>query len=67
MADYEKLKRDILEDGIIDKEETQKIRELIFADGVIDEEEKQFLIDLKQNAKSVCPEFEALFKECINP
>lgn len=62
---FEALTSNILADGVVDKKEAKKLRAIIFADGKIDKREKAFLKELKANAKSVCPEFEALYKECI--
>lgn len=59
------LTSNILADGVVDKKETKKIRAILFADGKIDREEKAFLKALKAKAKSVCPEFDALYKECV--
>ncbi len=62
---FEALKRNILDDGIVDVKETERLRDIIFADKVVDENEKTFLKELKMEAKNVCPEFEALLSECL--
>jgi len=59
------LQKNILADGVIDKDEAVKLREILFADGVIDEGEKTFLKTLKAGAKQTCAEFDALFHECV--
>ena len=46
MSNLEKLKIEILEDGIIDKEEVIKLEKLLYEDGVIDREEADFLFEL---------------------
>jgi len=46
MADLNNLKKQILEDGVIDLPEVELIRTVIYADGVIDREEADFLFDL---------------------
>lgn len=62
---FEALSSNILADGVVDKKETKKLRVIIFADGKVDKQEKAFLKALKNKAKSVCPEFDALYKECV--
>jgi uncharacterized tellurite resistance protein B-like protein len=62
---FEALKRNILEDRVVDPAEAKKLREIIFADGVVDDNEKRFLQDLKKNAKETCSEFDALYTECM--
>lgn len=59
------LASNILEDGVIDAGEAAKLREILYADGVIDADEKAFLSDIKSKAKSISPEFEALYNECM--
>jgi hypothetical protein len=60
---YQAIKHHILPDGRIGVEETAWLRRMLFADGKIKDEERKFLHELKGEAKSVSPEFEALFKE----
>lgn len=62
---FEALASNILEDGVVDAGEAARIREILFADGVIDEDEKEFLSLLKSKAKSLSPEFEVLYNECM--
>ncbi len=59
------LKSNFLADGTVDSDEARRLREIIFADGKVDGDEKAFLTELKTEAKSVSPEFEALFLECM--
>ena len=62
---FEALTSNILADGVVDKKEAKQIRAILFADGKIDKNEKAFLRSLKAKAKSVCPEFDALYNECV--
>lgn len=62
---FSALESNILEDGVIDADEAVKLRAILFADGVIDDNEKAFLNSLKSKAKGTCPEFDALFGECM--
>ncbi len=62
---YQAIKDHILADGKITAEETAWLRQMLYADGKIDDHEKKLLHELKGEAKSVSPEFEALCKECL--
>lgn len=46
MNKYKELKKNILEDGVIDAMEVESLRAKLYADGVIDREEADFLFDL---------------------
>jgi hypothetical protein len=59
------LESNILEDGVIDGDEAVRLRSILFADGVIDAKEKAFLNTLKSKAKRLCPEFDALYTDCM--
>jgi uncharacterized tellurite resistance protein B-like protein len=59
------LKSNVLADGEVDADEAKRLREIVFADGIIDANEKAFLTELKNDATSLSPEFEALFAECM--
>lgn len=65
MADWSKLKEEILADGKIDASETERLRAQIYADGKVDREEVMALADLRRRAKSVSPEFTNLFFEAL--
>lgn len=54
----------ILKDGNISDEEALWLRKLILADHVIQRNEVAFLQELKDEARSVGPEFLKLFNEC---
>ena len=62
---YRSIKRYVLADGGIDANEAAWLRRMIFADGKVDEREKKLLRELNGEADRVCPEFEALFAECL--
>lgn len=61
MANFDKLKADILEDGVIDEDEVKTLQAVIYEDGVVDREEIDLLVDLRNNAKEVCQGFVDLF------
>lgn len=46
MKTLDELKREILEDGIIDADEVIQLKSVLYADGVIDSDEANFLFDL---------------------
>lgn len=62
---FDALASNILADGVIDKGEAKKLRAILFADGVIDAREKAFMKTLRTKAKKTCPEFDALYRECV--
>ena len=62
---YQAIKDHILADGHVDTEEAAWLRQMLFADGKFDDGERKFLHELKGEAKTVSPEFEALFVECM--
>ena len=62
---FDALRSVILADGYISPEETESIRQYIFADGKVDAAEKHWLRELKLLADRVCPEFLALYNQCL--
>lgn len=46
MKSLEELKKDVLEDGVIDAAEVKEIKAVIYADGTIDRAEADFLFEL---------------------
>lgn len=62
---FEAVRKNVLQDGTIDTEEAAWLRKALFADGKIDDRERQLLRDLKDGAKQLSPEFEALCRECL--
>lgn len=62
---YRAIKDHILCDGIVDREEAAWLRRMIFADGRVDERERKLLRELRGEAARACPEFEALYVECL--
>lgn len=66
MADWKKLLRDVLlADGAIDTSEAELLKAEILADGVVDQEEVDFLVDLRNSAKSTSKEFNEVFFESL--
>lgn len=66
MADWRKMARAILlADGTIDEREVVVLRKEFFADGTIDEMELEFLLDLRNAAKSVRASFNLLVLEAL--
>ena len=59
------LKEVILEDGRIGQDEQFYVLKMLYSDGHIRESEKQFLLQLREEAQEVTPEFEALCKEAL--
>jgi hypothetical protein len=62
---FETVEFHVLLDGCIDAKEARWLREVLYADGKIDEHEMRFLWNLKRRAKSICPEFQQLYDECM--
>jgi hypothetical protein len=61
----EAIRTAILADGSISAGEVSWLRDYILADGKVDNDEKKLLKELKLLADRVCPEFQALFTECM--
>ncbi len=61
---FDTLKRVGLADGVISDAEARWLRKTLFADRQATPAEVAFLTDLRRAAKSVSPEFEALYKDC---
>ena len=59
------LKQVILADGRIDPGESFYLLKMLYSDGHIRDSEKQFLLELRQDADEVPPEFEALCDEAL--
>ena len=62
---FEALRSVVLEGGVISAEKTEWIRQFIFADGRVDAAEKHWLKELNHLADRVCPEFVALYNQCM--
>jgi hypothetical protein len=60
----EAVKANVLTDGKIDAAEAAWLKKAIFADDQVDADEKRLLAELKAGAKSTCPEFVDLCKQC---
>ena len=67
MADFEKLKRELLEDSVIDAAEVAKLKELLYEDGIIDKKEADFLFELNDavSGKDNAPEWKEFFIQAI--
>lgn len=65
MADLQKLKAEILADGIIDDHDVEIIRRELCTGRQIDKEGVEFLDSLRKEARSVCPAFEELFFKVV--
>lgn len=67
MSKYDEMKKNLLEDGIIDANEVVKLREALYEDGVIDKEEADFLFELNDATSGAAndPAWNALFVEAI--
>lgn len=67
MKSLEQLKKELLEDGVIDAAEVKEIESILFADGKIDSDEAEFLFDLNNavSGKSNDPSWQSLFIKAI--
>ena len=66
VADWKKLLKDVLlADGIVDSDETECLKAEILADGIVDAEEVDFLVELRNGAKELCPEFISFFFDSL--
>ncbi|KAA6300707.1 MAG: hypothetical protein EZS26_003141 [Candidatus Ordinivivax streblomastigis] len=67
MSKLSELKKSILADGVIDRDEVAQLREVLFADGVIDKEEAEFLFELNDavSGKKNDAGWSTLFVEAI--
>jgi hypothetical protein len=68
MKSLKVLKKEILEDGIIDANEVKEIEAIIYQDGKIDQEEADFLFELNDavSGKSNDKSWETLFIKAIS-
>jgi len=62
---YRALKDHVLADGRISRDETAWLRQLLLGNGALHDESRKFLHELHGEARERCPEFEALYKECM--
>ena len=67
MANLDQLKKELLADGIIDREEVKTIKSVIYEDGKIDKDEADFLFELNDavSGKDNAPEWKNLFVDAI--
>lgn len=61
----EVVKKAVLADGDVSKVEAAWLQKFILADGAVDELEKNLLRQLKAEAKSTSPEFDAIYKQHV--
>jgi hypothetical protein len=61
----EAIRTTVLADGSISPGEVEWLRGYVLADGKIDADEKKLLKELKLLADKTCPEFEALYNQCM--
>jgi hypothetical protein len=59
------LKEVILEDGVIAPDEQFYLLKMLYSDGVVRESEKRFLLELRDEAREVPPEFEQLCETAL--
>lgn len=59
------LRKVILRDGEIHDSEARWLRKLLFADRQIVPAEQEFIVQLKKDARTYGPEFEKLYRECM--
>lgn len=57
---YQSIKRHVLNDGVINAEETAWLRKVILHDGKANERERKLIRELRGEASEVCPEFAEL-------
>jgi len=66
MADWRKTAKAILlADGGIDEREVAVLRKELFADGIIEEQELEFLLDLRNSARSLNQSFNFLMIDAL--
>ena len=67
MKTLEELKKELLEDGIIDAAEVKELEDVLYEDGVIDKDEADFLFELNNavSGKANAPEWKDFFVKTI--
>jgi len=65
VVNFQKLRMRVLEDRNIDEDDVDLICRELYSEGKIDKQVVQFLISLRNEAKSVCPLFEQFFFEAV--
>lgn len=68
MKTLEQLKRELLDDGIIDSAEVKELKAILYADGIIDTEEAELLFELNNavSGNQNDPSWSDLFVEAIS-
>jgi uncharacterized tellurite resistance protein B-like protein len=62
---YQAVISRVVKDGRVSAAEAQWLREVIFADRKVDEGERELLRRVRAEVKQASPEFEALYRECL--
>jgi len=67
-VNYKQLKKELIADGKIDKEEVERLRKTLYADGKIDQEEADFLFELNDavSGKKNDPAWNQFFVQAIS-
>lgn len=65
---FDKLKKNLLADGIIDANEVATLRAELYADGIVDKEEAELFFELNDATSGAAndPSWQALFVEAIS-
>ncbi|MDR1055212.1 MAG: TerB family tellurite resistance protein [Prevotellaceae bacterium] len=68
MSKLDELKKSILANGVIDKDEIAELRKVLFADGIIDKEEAEFVFELNDavSGKNNDASWQTLFVDAIS-
>jgi uncharacterized tellurite resistance protein B-like protein len=61
---HDVLRSAIVKDGRVDRDETAWLRKMILEDKMADSSEMDLLMQIRQEARQVCPEFLQLLKDC---
>lgn len=56
----------LLADGTISRYEQFLLLRMLYGGGQVDDAERQFLQELRQEARTVSPEFEAMYQQAMN-
>src|SRR5438876_9063869 len=65
MAELQKVKADVLANGIIGDAQVEAICRQLYPEGKIDKEVVEFLLSLREQARSVCPGFEQFLCDAV--
>lgn len=67
MTELQKLVKDIIADGRVDKDEVKQLEKAIYADGKVDKEEMDAMFEINDavSGNDNCPEYYDLFTQVI--